>query len=533
MAHMGDGPGGTHVHHEGTVTSVDISGRDDVHQLKGSAVGLVGVLFLCVTGSAPLAVVMFNMPYVMPLGSEWGGPGAFFLATIVLTIFSVAMVEMCKKVRAAGGMYTFVSLGLGRELGFMSGFSLLVAYVLFGASLIGGFAAFTQVKLDQYDISIPWIYIALAAVLLCVLLAFFEVEISAKVLGIALMGELTVILVFSFGVLLQGGSDGLSVEPILPWNGLQGAAPGIGIFFAFWSWVGFEAAPNYAEESRDPVRVIPIALYFSCVAVGVLYVIASWAVLSAYGPKNQITDAFNAGAAGTPTNLNGHEAIVDATNLTTFPASALVGQIVADGMSYLIITGSLACAAALGNAGLRYFYAMGREGLLPRALGRTHPVHKSPYVAVFVQYTIVAVLMLAFWFTNHLPLEAYGWLAVQGVIWIMLVQGLTAVSTFFYFRRHHRDEMNPIKHVIAPWLGCLAQFAVVLLLYHNLYFLAAGASYVDPVFELFSGWATLEFSPIGIIGVLLPAAAVGYAFFVKKTDRAKYETMGRFVNEGV
>ena len=54
----------------------------------------------------------------------------------------------------------------------------------------------------------------------------------------------------------------------------------------------------------------------------------------------------------------------------------------ASALSYLIITGSLACAAALTNAGLRYMYAMGREGLLPRYLGKTHPVHKSPYTAV-------------------------------------------------------------------------------------------------------------------------------------------------------
>ena len=105
MAHI-DEPPGQHYHHEGAITTVDVADREDVHKLKGSAVGLVGVLFLCVTGSAPLAVVMFNMPYAIPLGSGYGGPAAFFFATIVLTIFSVAYVEMAKKVHAAGGMYT-------------------------------------------------------------------------------------------------------------------------------------------------------------------------------------------------------------------------------------------------------------------------------------------------------------------------------------------------------------------------------------------------------------------------------------------
>jgi amino acid transporter len=531
MAHMEDPPGGLHVHHEGGVTSVDVSGRDDVHQLKGSAVGLVGVLFLCVTGSAPLAVVLFNMPYVMPLGSEWGGPAAFFFATIVLTIFSVSYVEMCKKVRAAGGMYTFVSHGLGRELGFMSGFSLLVAYTVFSASLIGGFSKFTQLKLDQYDIGIPWIWIALFAVLCCLALAYYDVEISVKVLGAALLGELAVILVMSLGILGQGGSDGLSVEPILPWNAFQGVAPGIGIFFAFWSWVGFEAAPNYAEESRDPVRIIPIAVYFSCIAVGTLYTVAAWAILSGYGPKNQITEAFNNGTSDPPvsTVINGHESIVNADTLTFFPTSALVGQFVADAMSYLIITGALACGMALGNAGGRYWYAMGREGILPKALGRTHPTHKSPYISLFVMYAIVTAILLIFWFTDRAPLEAYGWLAVQGVIWILLVQALAGLSTFFYFRKHYPDEMHPIKTIAAPWIAFIAQLAVLYLLYDNLDFLASGdILYIEEVFTI----GPLFFNWLGIIGVVLPAAALAYAFIIKRTNRAKYEVMGRFVNEG-
>ena len=85
----------TEMHHEGAITNVDVSERDDVDQLRGSAVGLPSVLFLCITGSAPLAVTLFNTPYVGPLGSGWGGPGAFLFATIVLTIFSVAYVQMC------------------------------------------------------------------------------------------------------------------------------------------------------------------------------------------------------------------------------------------------------------------------------------------------------------------------------------------------------------------------------------------------------------------------------------------------------
>ena len=131
---------------------------------------------------------------------------------------------------------------------------------------------------------------ALFAVAVVVLLGYFDVQISAKVLGVALCGELLVIAIFTLGVLFQGGNSGLELAPLAPWNFHVGVAPGIGVFFAFWSWVGFEAAPNYAEESKDPVRVIPLAVYFSCVFVGLLYTLMMWAVVSAYG-KGTAMDA--------------------------------------------------------------------------------------------------------------------------------------------------------------------------------------------------------------------------------------------------
>ena len=159
---------------------------------------------------------------------------------------------------------------------------------------------------------------------------------------------------------------------MLPWNGLtNGAAPGVAVFFAFWSWVGFEAAPNYAEEAKDPVRVIPIALIFSCVAVGMLYTIMSWAIVSAYGTN---TDWAKVAQHRQHRRVQRQDR---AGRLRPLRARARLGrwpaQFWASALSYLIITGSLACAAALTNAGLRYMYAMGREGLMPRYLGKTHP----------------------------------------------------------------------------------------------------------------------------------------------------------------
>ena len=506
---------------------VDVTARGDVDKLKGNAVGLYSILFLCVTGSAPLAVFIYNTPFTMPYGSGSGGPATFLFATIVLTIFSIAYAEMAKKVRAAGGMFTYVSHGLGQAWGVMAGYSLMIGYTIFGVALIGGFSSFLQAKLLQYGWHVNWLWLALIGVGLVVWLAYFDVEISAKVLGVALISEITIIAIASIAFFWH--SKDVSVSPILPWNGLTtGIAPGVGLFFAFWSWVGFEAAPNYAEEARDPVRVIPIALIFSCVAVGLLYTFMSWALVSVYGSGINWANVAN---SGNTVVINGQTVPDDYGNFVLGPVSATAGEFWRDALSYLIITGSLACAAALTNAGLRYMYAMGREGLLPRYLGKTHPTHKSPYMAVLTWGAVAVGLFLLFRVTNHTGLDAYFWLSPQGVIWIVLVQALTALSVFTYFRREHPTEQS-WKTTVCAWLGFLGQIFVLALFFHFETYVAAGSAlYVRELFTIGSGTFSVPVSWLGIIGLGVPLASLGFAYYVKAKDPARYATMGRFVNE--
>jgi amino acid transporter len=528
----GDGGLSAEVVHEGTVTSIDISGDEGVEKLRSGSVGLLLILFLCVTGSAPLSVFMFNFPFAVGAGNERYAPAAFFFATIVLTIFSVAYIQMAKRLRAAGGMFTYVSHGLGRTLGMVSGLSLAAAYTLFGASLIGGFAAFAQAKVaSAFDMDpINWVWYAIFGIICMSALGYFDIPISAKILGVFLITELFIIVAFTIGVFIQGGNDGVSIAPVLPWNAFKGIAFGLGIFIAFWSWVGFEAAPNYAEESKDPQRTIPIAVIVSCVFVGVMYTLASWASVSSYGPANEAFDALTAGS----TTVFGGEIAVDYLNFNVVPANELIGTWLGQLMSVFIITGAFACAAALNNAGLRYTYALGREGLLPKALGKTHPKHKTPHIAVFTQGAIALAIVLVFRFADRSGLDVYYWIAVQGVIWIILVQALTSLSVWAYFRKLPAEARSFWKTTVCAWVGFLAQILVLYLCYKYLSALAAGdVLYVKELGQIGPwGGFEIDITWLGIIGVLVPVAALVYAIVLRGTNPVKYERAGRFINEG-
>src|SRR5262249_35404818 len=95
----------------------DVSQREDVAKLRKHAVGLGGVLFLTVTGAAPISAMLFNTPIVVGFGQGAGAPGAFLFATIILTVFSVGYVAMARKKTTAGGFYSYISPGLGRGIG--------------------------------------------------------------------------------------------------------------------------------------------------------------------------------------------------------------------------------------------------------------------------------------------------------------------------------------------------------------------------------------------------------------------------------
>src|SRR6201997_3859701 len=313
------------------VEDFDVSQRTDVAKLRKGAIGLGGVLFLTVTGSAPISAMLFNTPIVVGYGQGVGAPAAFMFATIVLVVFSVGYVAMARKKTTAGGFYSYISHGLGRELGIGTGYASVVAYSVFEASLAGGFAYFLSLKLNQFGVSIAWPWLALAMVLIISILTYFDVRISSLVLAVGLISEVVILLIFDVFLFARGHVTAAPLNPVnafktFPAQGqaIAAGAVGIGLFFAFWSWVGFEMAPNYGEESRDPKRIVPRALYISVIGLGIFYTLTSWAPLGGYSSTHAAIAQAQSNAA----------------NFYLLPAKLYAGHWVASIMNYLIITGS-------------------------------------------------------------------------------------------------------------------------------------------------------------------------------------------------
>src|SRR5215471_4004121 len=431
----------------------DVANRGDVDKLHTKAVGLIGVLFLTVTGAAPISAMLFNVPIAVGYGNGIGAPAAFLVATVVLLIFSVGYAAMAAKVTAVGGFYSFISHGLGRELGMGFGFGSVVAYSVFEASLAGGFAYFANLDLNQWiGVNVPWPILALIMIVGISILTFFDVKVSTAILGVALIAEVLILTVFAVGVFSSSGAhvQAAAVNPINAFRGfpghdkIQAGAAGIGLFFAFWSWVGFEMAPNYAEESRDPKRIVQMSLYVSVLGLGIFYTLVSWAAVSGYA---KIDDAIA-------------QAQSNSADFFFAPARQLIGGWVATLMSILILSGSFACGMAFHNTAARYFYSLGRERVLPASLGKTHPTYKSPYVASFTQSIIAAIIIVLFWVfaggndpNAQAYVMVYGLLAVMGTMLILFAQALVSLAIIAYFRTHHPEEHHWWSTLLAPLIS--------------------------------------------------------------------------------
>lgn len=486
--------------------------------LARGALGLPSVLFLIVTGAAPLAAMLFNVPIAV-LGGGSAAPAGFLLATITLTIFSVGYIEMSRRVTSAGGFYTFISHGFGSLLGMGTAVLIALCYVIFSAAVIGSTGYFAATTVEEFTgVVLPaYVYMGVALALIS-LLAWLHVELTARLLGIALVAEVLVLGAFSVAVVAQGGDSGIGLAPLNP-AGLFGndeavatfgaGAAGVALFAAFWSWVGFEMAPNYAEESRDPRRIAAWATYGSVIGLGVLYTFVSLVFVEAWGEDN-VAPAIAAQFAGEYAS-----AFYPLTDRYAGSALTTVLQV-------LIVTSSFACAMAFYNTASRYLFALGREGMLPRRLARTHPTHRSPHVASMVVSAIVAAYVLAFTLydpsTEGALLKLATWSPLLGVLGILAVQALVSFAIIRYFLREARDGFHWWKTLVAPIIGGLAQIAACYLLVANRGLLS-GAEYA--LFIKAIPWLVLAMFVAGIV----------LALWIRYRDAARYRSIGRFVHQ--
>ncbi|MDT5018498.1 MAG: hypothetical protein QOD39_4658 [Mycobacterium sp.] len=506
--------------------------------LKKGSVGIVAVLFMAVANAAPITAMTGNVPIAVGFGNGLGAPAGFLFATIILTLFALGYVAMAKHITTAGAFYGFISHGLGQIWGMASGLLATFAYVVFEGSLVGGCAYFANDAVNTIvGVDIPWLWFAIGAAVIIAALCHFHISLTAAILSVTLTCEVLILLALAFSVIFSGGGpDGFMFnQTVLLNNAFESLPPGafgtaaaagsmaIGLFFAFWSWVGFETTAVYGEESRNPKKIVPRATLIAVIGLGLFYTFISALVLAGNGAKTSV------------------EASISASPLDLFfnLVDAKLGGVLLDVYKVLLVIGSFACALAFHNAASRYLFALGREipsDAVRKTVGAAHPTHGSPYIASAIQGVITLVLVLLFFFftavqvpdANGTPVDTpalvpytniYGLLALIGTAAILLVQAICSAAVIWYFwiRKTHRG--NVITTLICPLIGGVAMLYVVWTLWDNRAF-AAGLAANSLVFKA---------GPYFILAVFV--AGLAYAVWLRAAKPASYAEIGRTVME--
>jgi amino acid transporter len=400
---------------------------------------------------APAAAVAYSIYISVPHA------GAALALSVLLALVACMLAansigQLAKELPSAGGLYTYASRSLGPYPGFIVAwlfllFEPLVAPFLF---LECGWAMHEVMSSEAgwHYSGQWWIWVTAVAAIVFVL-TYRDIRISARA-GV-LLGMFEIGIFLALAIWILGSKAGhLTFAPFNPHNAATGslhesAAKGLfkGMVFAILAFIGFEASAPLGEEARNARRTIPLAVVGSCLAIGVFYVLLSYAWV--FGADAGIKGfAAKAGGSADPWR----------DMAKVFWGGGWVLVFVA------IINSIIANSNAGFNAATRVFYAMARNGIAPRPLARTHPSFRTPHVAIIVNTAIALILSYALGWKWG-PLNGFIMLATAATIVVIVVYMLVMLGSIVHYAREGNLRFNPLLHGLFPVAG-IVLFAIPL-----------------------------------------------------------------------
>ena len=405
--------------------------------LAKNRLGVPSVVFFGVAGAAPLTVIIGAISAIYAIIGSTAVPIAYVAVAGILSLFTVGFVAMSRHIVNSGAFYSYISHGLGRVIGVGAAFVALPAYSLMQIGLFGLFGSAASGILAAFGIGAPWYVCAIAAWLVVTVLGLLWVDLSGKVLAVLLVAEITIVLIYDATMVAHPAGGVVDFSPFNP-GPLLTPVVGSLLVLAVAGFVGFEATVVLSEEAKDPKRTIARATHWAVLLAGLLCSVSAWAMAVTTGPDKIASTAS-----------------VHQTDLVFF----LVGKHLPAAMvniGYLLfLTSVFAALLAFHAAVARYQFALGREGVLPAAWGRTHPRTGAPLAGSITQSVLAIVVLSAYAIAGAEPLVyVFAWLTTIGGLGVLILMWATSAAVIGFFARSRRGE-NTWRAYIAPFLSFL------------------------------------------------------------------------------
>jgi amino acid transporter len=409
--------------------------------LRSGILSPMETLAQSVSTIAPTTTPAATIPLVCALAGN-GTWLAYVLASLAILLVAVCIGRFARYSSSPGSLYTYVSMILPPWCAAIAAWSLLLAYIATGSSVIGGFYHFAI--LLSHDVlrsptSAALLAIGVAVVSICI--AWRDVKISARLMLWIEAASILVILTVIVLVLVRRGFH-------LDWDqlhlkGMTGSGLRLGLVLALFSFVGFESATTLGAEARNPLKTIPRAVIQSALIAGAFFVVCSYTEVLGFHVVGQ-----DLGSSPAPMHV-----------VAQVGGVPVLGLLIDIGALVSMFAGTLACITAAA----RVLMLMAHNGLAPDALRITHARNETPGRAVVATGILAALPVAILAARGSSGLDVYGWLGSLATYGFIVAYALVCMALPRYLRNHGAFRAGS---QIIPWL---AFTAMLLALVGNLY----------------------------------------------------------------
>ncbi len=411
-------------------------------ELRENAVGLPGMLMQGIATIGPSFAILASFVFIVGFAGLVT-PWAFLFGGVLLGLQAVSAAQLAKVFPSAGGWYTWIARAFHPRAGFFAGvlFSVWLPPV---AALTMSFLAKTVLQPSiqaEYGVNIPWWVFVIFGLALVIYFAYQGISISEKALITTGAIEIVIMVALAVTALVSPGPGGFSFAPLNPGNFGVAGNLFLGVVFSIFAFSGWESTGPLAEESKNPKRNVPIGLVGSVVVLMVYFTFVTWGYIVGIGVKN----------VGSITNPN-----------AAFPVATLAQRVWGGAwvlLLFALLNSAIALSIACFNGGTRTWYAMGRSGVLPAALGKVNPKRQTPINAIHLEVgvqVIAFVCVLIFEVTNVF----FSW-ANAITIGLVLMYILCNIGVVKYYLTEGRAQFNPLLHLTVPVVASAAGVIVV------------------------------------------------------------------------
>ena len=411
--------------------------------LARNRLGVPSVVFFGVAGAAPLTVIIGSISAIYAIIGNTAVPVVYLVVAGILSIFTVGFVAMSRHIVNSGAFYSYISHGLGRGIGVGAAFVALPAYSLMQIGLFGLFGSAASDILAALGFKVSWIAAALVAWAVVAVLGLLWVDLSGKVLAILLVAEISVVLIYDLVMIANPAGGDVNFSTLSP---APMFSPDVGpmLVLAIAGFVGFEATVVLSEEAKDPKKTIARATHLAVILAGLLCGLSAWAMSVSTGP-----------------NLIVATAQEHRTDLVFALVAPHIPAILVDIGYILFLTSVFAALLAFHAAVARYQFALGREGVLPAAWGKTHPRTGAPQMGSVTQSVLALGVLCAYAAAGAEPLVyVFAWLTTIGGLGVLMLMWAASFAVIAFFVRNRGLE-NAWRAQIAPFTAFLLLSAVL------------------------------------------------------------------------